>query len=299
MGLTDELKFDDVFIQPVNDDVFTQAQITVHVLRLDQLHPVVSGNKFFKLKYYLQEAAENNAVEIATFGGAFSNHIIATAYACNKLQLACTGFVRGDTPKQYSQTLLDAKALNMQLVFISREAYRNKEKIMQENVGTYFIPEGGYGNKGAKGAGDILQLVPAFENYDTAFCATGTGTMLAGLTNRCLSHQQCIGISVMKNNKGLKAEALQLLNKKKHDQMKLLHQYHFGGYARCTDELVAFMNDTYKHHQLPLDFVYTAKAFYALKDLAKNNFFNKGSKIVFIHSGGLQGNRSITDRLIY
>ena len=204
----DELNIHDVSIQKINDEQFTDAGVQLNILRLDKIHPVVSGNKWFKLKYWLQQAIENNYSSVATFGGAFSNHILATAYACNKQKIKCTGYIRGEEPKYYSQTLLDAQALNMQLEFLSRDAYTNKQSIINLNRSVFFIPEGGYGKTGAKGAAEIAEFIPDFSTYNYIVCAVGTGTMLAGIADKSLPHQQCVGISVMKNNFNLENEIL-------------------------------------------------------------------------------------------
>ncbi|MFT4154730.1 1-aminocyclopropane-1-carboxylate deaminase/D-cysteine desulfhydrase [Parafilimonas sp.] len=294
MNLREELNFNAVSVQPIKSKAFGSSDIHVDVLRLDKLHPVVSGNKWFKLKYYLQQAKNVGNHSVATFGGAFSNHIIATAYSCNKLNIQCTGFIRGEAPQQYSQTLLDVMALNMQLIFLSREAYKNKQAVMDANPSMFFIPEGGYGMEGAKGAGEMLQLVPDLYKYNYIACAVGTGTMLAGIANAALPHQQCIGISVMKNNVGLdEAVSALLRDKVQQRRMHILHNYHFGGYAKYSPQLAAFMKQVETDQNLPLDFVYTARAFYAVCDLAERNFFPQGSNVVFIHSGGLQGNRPL------
>jgi 1-aminocyclopropane-1-carboxylate deaminase len=292
MFLQNEINIHDVCIQRINDQIFDASQIEVDVLRLDKIHAVVSGNKWFKLKYYLQQAIENNYDSVATFGGAYSNHILATAYACNKQNLKCMGFIRGEEPKKYSQTLIDAGALNMQFEFVSREDYKNKQIIIQSNASLFFIPEGGYGKTGAKGAAEILDLVPNLSAYDYIVCACGTGTMFAGIANASM-RQQCIGISVMKNNFSLENETLELINEKVKHRVKFFHDYHFGGYAKHTQPLIDFMNKIFASDNLPLDFVYTAKAFYAVYDLAEKKYFSPDSKILFIHSGGLQGNRSL------
>jgi len=298
MDLQRALHFGDVSIEHINDVQLNSDGIKLDVLRLDKIHPVVSGNKWFKLKYHLQQAIKNDCTAVATFGGAFSNHILATAYCCNKEKIPCTGFIRGEEPAHYSQTLLDAKALNMQLVFLSREDYANKKSRIDVSASTYFIHEGGYGETGAKGAEEILKLVPQLSQYNYIICACGTGTMLAGLANAGLSHQQYIGISVMKNNFSLKNEVLSLANDEAKCRIEVLHDYHFGGYAKYTQTLIDFINKTYQAYQLPLDFVYTAKALYAIYDLAEKRYFDVNSKILFIHSGGLQGNRSLDKKLV-
>ena len=293
MDLLQEMNFKEVVIQKLSDAYLKDQHTEVSVLRLDKIHPVVSGNKWFKLKYYLQEAIENNYSSIGTFGGAFSNHILATAYACNRQKLQCTGFIRGEAAAYLSQTLLDAQSLNMRFEFISRPDYKNKQALLYANPGIYFIPEGGYGATGAKGASEILQLVPNLSTYNYIVCAVGTGTMLAGITDAALSHQQCIGISVMKNNRYLENEMKLLVNDEAQNRVQLLQDYHFGGYAKFTQDLVDFMNRQWTVHHLPLDFVYTAKALYAIYDLADKKKFANDSNILFIHSGGLQGNRSL------
>jgi len=289
MRVPNEIRTGEINIQPI---LLKQLNIQLDVLRLDKIHPVVSGNKWFKLKYYLQQAIDGNYAGIATFGGAFSNHILAAAYACNTLGIKCTGFIRGEMPQQYSQTLLDAQALNMQLEFVSRAAFADKDVIMQAYPGLFFIPEGGYGKIGARGAAEILQLVPDLSAYDHIVCAAGTGTMLAGITNAALPHQQCIGISVLKNNLSLEKEMLALVEKQAAGLVRIVHDYHFGGYAKYKQQLIDFMNTIWLEHILPLDFVYTAKAFYAVLDMAGQHYFPNTSKILFVHSGGLQGNRS-------
>lgn len=293
MHLQSELDFDNITVQQLQHKLFDSLSIQLNVLRLDKLHPVVSGNKWFKLKYWLQKAIEKGYMNMATFGGAFSNHILATAYACNKLNINCVGFIRGKEPKLYSQTLLDAKALGMQFEFTSRHEYANRHIIMQSNNSLFYIPEGGYGIIGAKGAAEIVQLVTNYSTYDYIVCAVGTGTMLAGIANAGLPHQRCIGISVMKNNFIIENEVFILLNKDAKDCVQLLQDYHFGGYAKFNQRLIDFMNYTWLMHNLPLDFVYTAKALYAVYDLAEKNYFPSDSNILFIHSGGLQGNHSL------
>ena len=291
MPLQDELKYSEIDIQPITNSIL-KLSVQLDVLRLDKIHPVVSGNKWFKLKYYLQQAADNEYNCIATFGGAFSNHILAAAYACNREGIKCTGFIRGERPQYYSDTLLEAQALNMQLEFVSRTAFADKQSVVQANPGMYFIPEGGYGKTGARGAAEIMQLVRGLSSYNYIVCATGTGTMLAGIANAALPNQQCIGISVLKNDLSRKNETLALVEEQAAGLIRIMHDYHFGGYAKYTPELIEFMNAQWQEHNLPLDFVYTAKALYGVYDMAAKNYFPSHSKILFVHSGGLQGNRS-------
>jgi 1-aminocyclopropane-1-carboxylate deaminase len=261
----------------------------VSILRLDKLHPVISGNKWYKLRYYLEEAIAQHKKGIVTFGGAWSNHILATAAACQLQGLASIGIIRGEEPADWSSTLLQAKELGMQFIFISREEYRDKK--LPDNIsGDYYVVnEGGYGKTGAKGAADIID---GYNNNFTHYCcAVGTGTMIAGLINAA-PEQKITGISVMKNNRQL-PELIQTLVQSRDTEWEVLHDYHFGGYAKYEPRLLQFMNDFYRNTGIPSDFVYTGKLFYAVNDLIEKNYFPANSKILVVHSGGLQGNASL------
>lgn len=274
---------------------FGASNVAVDVLRLDLLHPVVSGNKWFKLKKYLSEAGKKT---ILTFGGAYSNHILATAAAANERGLQSIGIIRGEEPNDYSPTLLQALHNGMKLYFTSRDAYRHKSipLAVYDNFSfedLFIIPEGGYGAKGMEGAKDIL-LNNATGFYTHILSAAGTGTTLAGLTAAANERQQVIGISALKNNFSLTAAIRELLPAEKHHRFTVLYDYHFGGYARQNDELFYFMNLLYKKTAVPTDFVYTAKAFYAAFDLISKGFFKAEDRLLLVHTGGLQGNRSLS-----
>lgn len=272
--------------------VFQENDVEVDVLRIDKIHPVVSGNKWFKLRYYLEEAKQQHKKTIVTFGGAWSNHIVATAAACRLNNLNCIGIIRGEEPATFSATLLEARQLGMQFVFISREAYKAKQLPVSliNRDDSYIINEGGYGIIGAQGATGILDYARE-KNYTHICCAAGTGTMTAGLLMYpCPS--DIVSISVLKNNLGLGDDIRQLTNECK--TPLIVHDYHFGGYAKHTPVLLSFMNEFYKQTAIPSDFVYTGKLFFAVHDLITNHYFKQGSKILVIHSGGIQGNRSLS-----
>lgn len=269
---------------------------TVDVLRLDLLHPVVSGNKWFKLQHYLREAKKGKKA-LLTFGGAFSNHIVATAAAATGAGLKSIGVIRGEPGPVQSHTLLAAHGYGMQLYHTDRVAYR--EKIIPAAVcrdydasHLYPIPEGGYGAKGVTGAGDILRKNKV-EKYTHILSAVGTGTTLAGLTMAAGEHQQVVGISALKNSFSLAEEIRHLLPPEKWNAFSLLHDYHFGGYARKTPQLISFMNELYQKTGIPTDFVYTAKSFFAAFHLMQRGYFTASDKILLIHTGGLQGNLSL------
>jgi 1-aminocyclopropane-1-carboxylate deaminase len=279
------------------DPVSSFYKFHTTVMRLDLVDPVISGNKWFKLSKYLEEVASAGKKIILTYGGAFSNHIVATAAAANAYGFKSIGIIRGEKPLQISGTLNEALAYGMQLEFISREDY--KRKILPASISAqhevnniYVINEGGYGTKGVDGATQILNLIDA-SDYTHILAAVGTGTTLAGLVEASRNEQEVIGISVFKNNLSLHEEIEALLSPPKKKSFKLAHDYHFGGYAKYNSDLINFMNALFRQTGIPSDFVYTAKLFYAVNDLIQKNYFPQHSKLLLIHSGGLQGNHSL------
>jgi 1-aminocyclopropane-1-carboxylate deaminase len=272
---------------------FYNFHTRVDVLRLDLIHPVISGNKWFKLKGYLEDAARLGKNHILSFGGAYSNHIVATAAAAHSKGFSSTGLIRGEEPPHLSPTLLEAKKYGMRLVFINRDDYGRKRipEGLNAEPGTYVVPEGGYGPIGAAGAADIAEFTD-MSNYTHVVAAIGTGTMLAGLA-MAAQNVQVIGIPVLKNLGTLPAEINMLLPTELQDQFQLINGYQFGGYAKYTSPLIRFMNNWYTETSIPSDFVYTGKVFFAVDDLVRQEFFPVNSSILVIHSGGLQGNQSL------
>lgn len=270
--------------------------ISFSVLRLDKIHPIISGNKWFKLRFYLEEAIVQNKQTILTFGGAYSNHIIATAAAAKQHALKSIGIIRGEEGKKLSLTLEEAKELGMQLYFISREDYSNKkmpDELKEIKDQCYIIDEGGYGKNGMKGASTIINLISS-EKYTHICCAVGTGTMTAGLIANSSSQQKITGVSVLKNNRSIESEINLLLEvEMEENKWTIIHDYPFGGYAKYNPQLLDFMNEFYRQTNIPTDFVYTGKLFFAIIDLNKKGYFNKQEELLVIHSGGLQGNRSL------
>lgn len=259
------------------------------VLRLDLIHPEISGNKWFKLKYNLQQAHAENKNCILTFGGAYSNHIAATAFACNEAGLSCIGIIRGEESSANNPTLSFAKSNGMELQFVSREKYQQKrefnflENIQQQYPNCYIVPEGGDNDLGQKGCEKILSTET--NSFDFVFCAYGTGTTFKGIAKSALPHQQVLGINVLKYEAQNESAFGTILN-----------NYHFGGYAKHTSELLDFKTSFEKAYHIPLDYVYTAKAFYAAFDLINQGKIAKDKKILLIHSGGLQGNKGYEER---
>lgn len=284
-------------MQPLRNEQWRSKGIEVAVLRLDLIHPVLSGNKWFKLKYHLQQASQQQKKGILTFGGAYSNHLVATAIACQLEGLAAIGIVRGEAPAVLSPSLQDTKRYGMQLQYVSRSDFRDEATLVaslqQQFPDHLIVPAGGQSEAGVLGAAEILSLTDA-ENYTHIACAAGTGTMLTGLIKSSAPHQQVVGFSSLKIADQQQNSLLAMIAAYTcTDNYRLIYDYHFGGYARKNDILLAFMKELYQSQQLPTDFVYTGKLFFGLNDLIQKGYFEPGSRILAIHSGGLQGNRSL------
>ena len=285
------------------DEYTTMHELTCAVLRIDTLHPIISGNKLFKLKYYIKEAVDKNKKGILTLGGYYSNHLVATAYAAEEAGLISIGIVRGEKPTNLSPTLIECINYNMEIIFYNRNKFDsiNVEELQALYPEYIVIPQGGYGKNGMLGAKDILQI-KGTEEFDHIVAACGTGTMGAGLISAAADHQKIVLISVLKHNFSVLEEIRDLLHpsEKNYSSFDLLFDFHLGGYARTSQQLFDAMNYFYSKHQIPTDFVYTGKMVYGFYELAASGFFPKKSKILLIHSGGLQGNRSLTNnQLIY
>lgn len=262
------------------------------MLRLDKLDTEISGNKWFKLKYNLEAARSEGKQHILTFGGAFSNHIAATAAACREAGLHCTGIIRGEQPSVLSHTLQTAVDKGMQLEFVSREAYRHHRISFENRPGTYIIPEGGHNAAGARGCKEILSLFPT-GHFTHILCAVGTGTTLAGLINSAAAAQTVIGIPVLKGAGYLEAEVKALLHPGPTSHWQLLHDFHGGGYAKVKPDLIDFINTFFAETGIPTDIIYTGKLVRAFRELIHQRYFPDNSKVLLIHTGGLQGNLSL------
>lgn len=279
---------DKITIDKVPGVLFKNKNTTLDVLRLDKIHPVISGNKWYKLKYHLENFYSKKYNGILTFGGAWSNHLIATACTCFINKIDCVGIVRGEKPPKLSYTLSEAAKFKMHLNYISRSAYSQKEesafkeKLMILYPEFYIVPEGGAGPEGEKGAAEIMKLVVQ-NDYTHIICAVGTGTMLKGLLNARLRGQEVKGIVVLKGYN----EVTRV------NDSELIHNYHFGGYAKFNNDLLDFMNKFFGYCEIPTDIVYTGKLAYGIVDMINKNHFPPQSKILMIHSGGLQGNNSL------
>ncbi len=264
----------------------------MHIKREDLIHPIVSGNKFRKLKYNLIQAKAENKETLLTFGGAFSNHIAAVAFAGKEQGFKTIGIIRGNELREKileNPTLQFAQDCGMQFEFVSREEYRHKteasflEKLKHEFGDFYLVPEGGTNELAIKGCEEILTKEDA--QFDFVCCAVGTGGTISGIINSILAHQKVLGFPALKgdflNN--------EIRNFARNENWELITDYHFGGYGKVNPELIAFINQFYVDNKVPLDPIYTAKMVFGVMDLIQKNYFPENSKILLIHTGGIQG----------
>ena len=264
------------------------------------IHPTVSGNKYRKLKYNLQKAQSENFNGILTFGGAFSNHIAATAAAGQALNIPTVGIIRGEelaSNTALNSTLSYAKSCGMHLDFVSRSTYNDKtdlaylKTLLETYENFYVIPEGGTNALAVKGCKEIL--TEKDQAFDVICCAVGTGGTISGLINASLPTQKIIGFPALKGgflNQDIRKFATQ-------SNWELWEAYHFGGYARVDSKLISFMNDFKSIYNIPLDPVYTAKMMYGIFDAIQSGELSKNIKVLAIHTGGLQGIEGMNLRL--
>lgn len=279
-----------------------KKKVQVLVKRLDLMHPDTQGNKFYKLYYNIQEAKKRGHTQLLTFGGAYSNHIHATAMASKKAGIQSIGIIRGEIPDPLNPTLADAKLQDMLLFALSRSDYRDKRSkrvldwLRREFGDFYLIPEGGTNAFAIQGTSEILSDEDA--SMQVISLPVGTGGTLAGIAASALPHQQVLGFSALKGD-FIKREVHQLLEShhlRPALPLEIRTDFHFGGYAKFTPELIDFIKQMRIEASLPLDPVYTGKMFFGLFDLIRKDYFPKGTKILALHTGGLQGIRGFNQR---
>ncbi|PVY39318.1 1-aminocyclopropane-1-carboxylate deaminase/D-cysteine desulfhydrase [Pontibacter virosus] len=291
-------------LQQLHSKVWEAQGIALWVKREDLLHPTISGNKWRKLKYNLQEAKRLQHDTLLTFGGAYSNHIAAVAAAGQEFDFKTIGIIRGEKHLPLNPTLSFAASAGMELYYISREAYRQKSdpvyltQLAGQFGDPYIIPEGGTNALAVKGCTEIVSDIPI--DYDYICCASGTGGTLAGIIAGLGGEKQVLGFPALKGGEFLREEIEQLVdryNGQHYHNWQLITDYHFGGYAKVKLELLDFIRSFQQEHSLPLEPVYTGKMFYGLVDLIQKGYFPRGSRIVAVHTGGLQGNAGFEERL--
>ena len=286
-------------VEEISNPLFSSKGVQLFIKRDDMIHPFISGNKWRKLKYILQDAKKLQKWHLVTFGGAHSNHLLATACAAAKFGFRSTGIVRGENVE--NETLLLCRLFGMQLIFADRENYRDKPGLFNRNFGNdseaFFIDEGGSGNLAAKGCSELIDELP--EVYDHLFCAAGTGTTAAGILsgiNRKSMATKMHVIPVLKGADFLKQEIENLSNGV---SFEFHNEYHFGGYAKTNDELLTFIKDFTSSTGILIDPIYTGKLLFAIYDLISKDHFARGSRILAVHTGGLTGILGMANRFSF
>ncbi|RDV14150.1 1-aminocyclopropane-1-carboxylate deaminase/D-cysteine desulfhydrase [Pontibacter diazotrophicus] len=291
-------------LQQLTDPFLQERQVALWIKREDLLHPEISGNKWRKLKYNLQEAKQLQHHTLLTFGGAYSNHIAATAAAGKAFGFKTVGVIRGEEHLPLNPTLRFATSCGMQLQYVSREKYRQKDdpaflqELSEQYNQPYILPEGGTNTLAVKGCTEIVKDISI--DYDYVCCASGTGGTVAGIIASLAGKKQVLAFPALKGGDFLQKEIEQLVYNfcgQTYHNWQLITDYHFGGYAKVKPELLAFMQAFQKQHHMPLEPVYIGKMLYGLFDLIQKGFFPSGSRVVAIHTGGLQGNAGFKERL--
>ena len=287
-------------LQKVEDSFFLDYGVELYIKRDDLIHPYVSGNKWRKLKYNLLEAKEQKKDTILSFGGAFSNHIHALAAAGKESGLKTIGIIRGKDASPDNPTLAFAGQQGMVLHFVDRSDYTQKEEEgfiqqLKDNYGDfYLIPEGGSNILGVKGCEELVHEISI--DFDYVCCACGTGTTLAGIISALTKGKKALGFSALKGDGYIEKEINQLIGNE-YNNFEILYNYHFGGYAKITAELVSFIKSFEERTRIPLDPVYTGKLFFGIYDLVKKKYFKPGERIIAIHTGGLQGAEGMRQKM--
>jgi len=281
-------------------DGFLPTNTSLDILRLDLCHPIVSGNKWFKLKGLQEAMRAQKKTSIVSFGGAWSNHLVALAYYAHHYQIPCKAIVRGHY-KELSPSLLFAKEQGMELEFVTTNQYsefKNDLKIVQsQHPDAYILPEGGNTEIGVEGAADITSFIT--KSYDYVCVSVGSGTTFAGLRKALPAATHLLGFAPMKQGAYLNLEVAHYLPNIDTKSYTIIDDYNFGGFGKCPPELIDFMNSFYQNYGIPLDRVYTAKMILGISDLVRTQKIPKTAKIAAIHTGGLQGNQSIAAALVF
>ncbi|QKJ29133.1 1-aminocyclopropane-1-carboxylate deaminase/D-cysteine desulfhydrase [Mucilaginibacter mali] len=284
-------------VHQIKHPLLDEKGLKLFIKRDDLIHPLISGNKWRKLKYILAKAQSESKTHLVTFGGAYSNHLLATAAAAAKFGFQSTGIVRGEEVN--NDTLFMCRLHGMRLLFIDRDSYRDKPALFQKYFGNdadaFFIDEGGASAEGAKGCSELVTELP--QTYTHLFCACGTGTTAAGIINGIAAHQlptKFHGIPVFKGGDFMRDEIAKYLIphpslSERTDSYHLHTDYHFGGYGKTTPQLIDFIKAFIASTGILIEPVYTGKMLYAIFDMARNNYFNPGDEILVIHSGGIWG----------
>ena len=279
-------------IQEIHSAFLHSKKVRLLVQREDLNDPYCMGNKWWKLRYNLIEAIREKHNKVLTFGGAFSNHIVATASACNRMGLKSIGIIRGDSTDKLNPSLIRAQNDGMELFFVDRQVYRNKSNIDWKSIygDHYLIPEGGTNELAVSSCEEMI----SFKEFDMVCVPVGTGGTLSGIIRSLKPSQHAIGFSSLKGGGFLNDEVKKYVD---HSNWSIQFDYHFGGYAKINLELVSFMNEFKRDFSIQLDPVYTAKMFYGIFDMIKNEQIRSNSTILAVHTGGTQGIEGMKQRI--
>ena len=284
-------------LQAVQDPWLNDQAVHLTMLRLDQVHPTVSGNKWYKLKYNLIEARQEHHDTLLTVGGAYSNHLYATAAAGQAYGFRTVGLVRGEPHTPLNPTLQFAQDCGMDLHYVDRTAFNKITKANAPELGRfYWLPEGGTNALAVQGCAEII---PVNIDFDYVACCVGTGGTLAGILTSLPREKLALGFSALKGGEFLYETVnalIQTYHQQQYDNYQIITPYHFGGYAKANRTLVDFINQFYQQTRIPLDPVYTGKMLYGLYDMIRQNYFPRGSRVLVVHSGGLQGIAGFNER---
>ena len=283
-------------VQEINNTILDQAGVRLLVKREDLNHRFVSGNKWWKLKYNLEEAKRQQKNTLLTFGGAYSNHIFSTAAAARESGFKSIGIIRGEETLPINPTLQFARECGMHLHYIAREPYRHKQEpafiqhLHDLFDDFYLIPEGGTNAFAISGCAEFAQTELNL-SFDFIMVPVGTGGTMAGIVAGLRGSKTVLGVSTLRGGDFLMDEVTHLVQKfngEVYENWSILTPYHHGGYAKVTKELLAFMDEMRVTYNLPLDHVYTGKLLWAVMEEVKNGTFPKGSTVLALHTGGLQ-----------
>lgn len=296
MVTTKPINLENIYIHNLaNFDKNKARNIEVSMLRLDLIHPIISGNKWFKLKYNIEMLFKTNKKGLLSFGGAYSNHLIACACAAAHYGIPSVGIVRGDEHAITSNLVLQqCTNYGMRLIFEKRANYDLKDTkpyidLLQNQYKDYFIvPEGGNNEWGQKGASEIIQFIPT--SFTHILLSVGSGSTFVGIANAMHAHQSIVGFAPMKGGKYLENELSSLLLNLNKETWQITDRFHFGGFGRIHNNVMSFMNQFESQYGIVLDRVYTSKMMLGVNTLLEEGFFNSNTKLLCIHTGGMTGN---------
>lgn len=289
-----EISFKPSILSKIEDPLLDRYEIELWMKRDDLLHPVISGNKWRKLKYYLDNALFSGVDSLISMGGAYSNHLHALAYVAKSLGLQSTGLIRGEQPDTLNPTLCDMQNWGMELKFVSRSDYRllRQYKGAHDLPGLkprqYWLPEGGAQTFALKGITELVDEIDV--SYDVLCVPCGTGATLAGIINAAPVQTSILGFAALKNA-GFLMNDIESLLPHPCTNWLINHNYHFGGFANTNPGLMTFILDFEDKTGIPLEPVYTGKMMFGLFELIAKNYFKPGQRIIALHTGGLQGKR--------